>query len=258
MFRKSNNLVVGLTTFHHEFLKLSVSGLSGFNKKITLIIHNDNPCKRLKKRAIRKLGYRGRLHIINSNENIGLIKSRVSILDFIKQNKISGQWFMFANDDDVVLGANTPNLSDNIFAIMGNAVVVKSKLLDVFRVMESRCNYTIDGTDVILNAPHVGMAGTIVRMQYVLSYGEFLSSVMPSICECISDAPFKMPVDTIMWNGFVEFMRATQPEMTPIYMNQTNYLMTKLNSTRYATDNQNTKLVARALAVVAAALRGNE
>ena len=148
MFHRSRNLIIGLTTFNHEFLRLSVSGLRRFSKKITLVIHNDNPCVRLTRRMVRKLGFRGRLHIINSKDNMGLFYSRVAILNYIQDNKISGEWFMFANDDDVVLNTNIPDVAEQNFAIIGNSVVIKSRLLDVLRIMCDADNCVVDGIDV--------------------------------------------------------------------------------------------------------------
>lgn len=258
MARSKQNIVIGLTTFSHEFLRISVAGLARAAKNVILVIYNDNPCRPLKHRAVRKLGFRGQLHIINTDENIGAIRARVAILDYVKKNKIDASWFMFANDDDIVLNTDTPNVDDGIFAIMGNAVTIRQRVLDVLRVMKNPDDYTIDGVDTQLYAPYIAMAGTFIRLKYVLEFGDFLSSVMPGLLEITNDIPFAVPTDAITWNMFVEYMRITYPSLSPIYMNQTNYLMTKLNNTCYPSNNQREGIVARAVALVAAAPRGNE
>lgn len=258
MARQKQNLVIGLTTFSHEFLRISVAGLARMAKKVTLIIFNDNPCQPLKHRTIRKLGFRGQLHIINTDENIGTIRARMAILDYVKKNKIDTSWFLFANDDDIVLNTDTPNVDDSIFAIMGNAVVIRQRVLDVLRVMENPDDYTIDGVDTQMCSPHIAMAGTFIRTKYALEFGDFLSSVMPRLLDITNNIPFSIPTDTIMWNMFVEYMRIKFPSLSPIYMSQTNYLITKLNNTCYPTNSQRDGIVSRAVALVNAALRGNE
>lgn len=258
MARQKQNLVIGLTTFSHEFLKISGAGLARVPKNTVLVIYNDNPCRPLKHRTIRKLGFRGQLHIINTDENVGIIRARVAILNYIYKNKIDASWMMFANDDDIVMNVAVPQVDESIFAIMGNAVVIRQRVLDILRVMDNPDDYTVDGVDTQLYAPHIAMAGTFMRTKYVLEFGTFLSEIMPGITEITSDLPFVIPADVIMWNMFVEYMRKYHPEMSPIYMNQTNYLMTKLNNSCHPSDSQRDGLVTRAVSIVAAAPRGNE
>lgn len=258
MARSDNHLVVGLTTFNHEFLGLSIPGLVRAGKNTTLIIYNDNPCRTLTHRDIRKFGFRGRVHIINTDENIGVIRARIAIMDYIRENKITAPWIMFANDDDIILNTCVPNIDKNTFAVMGNAVMIGGRLLDVLRVMASPTDYTIDGTDTKFFAPYISMAGTFIRMDIMSEFGGFLSTVLADITDIISDMPFNVPSDLIMWNMLVEYMRISHSDMSPIYMNQTNYLMTKLNNTRYPAASQRDGIVSRAVGVVSAALRGNE
>ena len=172
MLRTKYDLIVGLTTFNHEFLRLSVSVLGRIGKNTLLVIHNDNPCKNLTVRHIRRIGYRGHLHIINAEENRGMLAGRFAILQYIRAKKISAPWFMFANDDDIVLNVSVPYVNDNTYAVMGNAVLLRSCLLDALRVMNNPNDYIIDGADNTLVAPYVGMSGTFVRTLYMLEYAE--------------------------------------------------------------------------------------
>ncbi len=258
MARTENNIVIGLTTFSHEFLNISVAGLSRLGKNITLVIYNDNPCRKLTHRDIRKFGFRGRTHIINTDENIGGLRARIAILEYVRENKIAASWVMFANDDDIVLNAVAPIVDANTYAVIGNAVSVGGRLLDVLRVMINPNDYTVDGSDTKLFAPHISMAGTFVRMDVLSEFGDFLSSVILDVIGIVSDVPYVAPTDLIMWHMLTEYMRVSHPDMLPIYMNQTNYLMTKLNNTRYPTASQRDRIISRATALVVAALRGNE
>lgn len=257
MVRINKSIIVGLTAFNHEFLGVSVPGLARIGKNVILIIYNDNPCRALTHRMIRRLGFRGQLHIINTDDNIGAVRARVAILDYIRTNKIAAPWLMFANDDDIVLNVLPPITDDKIFAVMGNSVSIGGRLLDVLRVMANPTDYTIDGVDTILNAPHISMSGTFIRLDMIMEFGAFISDVMPNIMDIISDVPFVVPTDLLMWHMFVEYMRVSHPTMSPIYMSQTNYLMTKLNNSRYPTSAQRDGILSRAVAIVGAALRGS-
>ncbi len=258
MMRHKYDLIVCLTTFHHEFLKLSVSGLRGINKKTLLIIHNDNPCKKLTKKHVRKLGYHGKLIIINNPDNLGLLQTRIAAIEHIKTHKISSKWIMFANDDDIILNTKVIDIADSTFAIMGNSVVISSNLLDILRLMENAQDYTIDNADNFLKAPNIGMAGTFIKFDIMLDYAEFLKHITEKLQETISNTHFVPPIDLIMWHILVEYMRVNYPAMSPIYMNQTNYLMTKLNGTLHATDSQIQAMLERVMSIVDAALWGNE
>lgn len=258
MARSKDNLIVGLTTFNHEFLKISVSGLGRVGKNVTLIIYNDNPCRKLTHRALRRMGFHGRVHVINGNENLGQFGARMSIIEYVQKNNLDSPWFMFANDDDIVLNTSVPNIDENNYAVMGNAVVIAKRVLDVLRVMDNPNDYTIDGADTHLIAPHIAMSGTFIRMAYLREFVEFMSKITSQISDIILELPFAVPVDLFMWHMFVEYMRVTHPQMSPIYMNQTNYLMTKLNNTRHPTPDQCNGIVGRTVSIVSAALRGNE
>ena len=66
MMHKKSNIVVGLTTFDNEMLRISVPAIGRMHQKVTLIIFNDNPTTTITRRQIRKIGYSGDLQIINS------------------------------------------------------------------------------------------------------------------------------------------------------------------------------------------------
>ena len=77
--RKKNNIIVGLTTFDNEMLRVSVPMLGKIRQKFTLVIYNDNPMTTITRRQIRRLGYCGDLRVINTNENMGLFRARMEL-----------------------------------------------------------------------------------------------------------------------------------------------------------------------------------
>lgn len=224
MFRRKSRVIVGLTTYYNENLIISMSGLARLGKNITLIIHNDNPDVKLTHRQIRRMGFRGHLHIINSDYNKGLLDSRLGIIKYATEHKINAEWFLFADDDDIVLNLNIPQIESNHFAIIQNMTVIRTRLVDVLRVINSPDNFTIDNENVYLVRPHIGLAGTLVRMENVRQLGETLGQIRQEISDIDESLGFRPPVDMMMWSALNIIARHYDEKTTPIYMDTMNYL----------------------------------
>ena len=65
MFHKKPKLLIAITTFDSDALKISVPPLKKIGQRVTLVVHNDNPDINLRQSLVRRLGWRGKLHIIN-------------------------------------------------------------------------------------------------------------------------------------------------------------------------------------------------
>ncbi|MBO5739867.1 MAG: hypothetical protein J6R52_02260 [Alphaproteobacteria bacterium] len=224
MFRHKSRVIVGMTTYYNENLIISMSGMSRLGKNITLIIHNDNPDVKLTRSKIRRMGYKGRLHIINSDYNKGMLDSRLEIIKYATEHKINAEWFLFADDDDIVLNLNIPRLENNHFAIIQNMAVVRTRLVDVLRVINNPDNFTIDNENVYLVRPHIGLAGTLVRTENISQLGEILGYVRQEISNIDESLGFRPPVDMMMWSALNIIARHYDEKTTPIYMDELNYL----------------------------------
>lgn len=224
MFRRKSRVIVGLTTYYNENLIISMSGLARLGKNITLIIHNDNPDIKLSRRRIRHMGFQGRLHIINSDYNKGTLDSRLEIIKYAKEHKICADWFLFADDDDIVLNLNIPRIEGNHFAIIQNMAVVRTRLVDVLRVINNPDNFTIDNENVYLVRPHIGLAGTLVRMENIWQLGDILGRIRQEISDIDESLDFRPPVDMMMWSAVNIIARHYNEKTTPIYMDELNYL----------------------------------
>ena len=134
MMRRKPNIIVGLTTFNNEMLRISVPALGKIRQKFTLIVHNDNPMTTVSRRQIRKLGYCGDLQIINANENVGELRARLAIIDAAQA--LNPDWIIFCNDDDIMTDIEIPNVSDDNFAIIQNAIILRHRVGDLLRAME--------------------------------------------------------------------------------------------------------------------------
>ena len=97
MFTRNIDLVVGLTTFNNDMLRLSVPALSRLNGRFYLVVYNDNPTTTVSRRDIRRLGYRGRLRVINGTENIGVLRARMAIINAVDIYDIRAQYGQYEN-----------------------------------------------------------------------------------------------------------------------------------------------------------------
>ena len=230
VLRRKNKILVGVTTFYKQYLKVSVSGLAQLNKDFVLVIHNDNPNTKVTKREIRKIGYRGELHIINTAYNKGLLKSRLTIIDWVKSKRKNPDWIVFVDDDDMLLNLDIPSVSENNFAIIQNMAVVRTRMVDVLRLMDNSRDYEIDNENVYLVRPHIGMAGTLVRGDVIMGFAEKVNSILSDISDIDESLSYRPPVDMMMWSGLNIFARHLNDAATPIYMDTVNYIATDIDT----------------------------
>lgn len=232
MFASKASVCVGITTFYNECLGISVPGLAKLGRNVFLIIYNDNPESRVCRRQIRKMGYRGPLHIINGTAQVGQLQARLEILRAIKNMGLDAKWFVFADDDDILVDVTVPNVGENNFAIMQNMVVMRTRLVDVLRVMHNSANYVVDNENVCLVRPHMGLAGTLVRMDYVFQMADLLEKCMGDIAEIDAGLGVRPPVDMMMWAALNLVARQSNEFATPIYMDRVNYIATDIDTAR--------------------------
>ncbi|MBQ8293913.1 MAG: hypothetical protein IJX89_00820 [Alphaproteobacteria bacterium] len=230
MFGKKQHIIVGLTTFNNENLAISVPGLGKIRKKFDLVIYNDNPNTNISARQIRKHGYRGKLHVINGATRLGTLGARLAILDAIKNKNIHGDWIEFVDDDDVLLNLDLPRVGNNNFAIIQNMVVMRTRLVDVLRIMKNPNDYQVDNENVFLVRPHIGMAGTIVRLDIMQSLGNTLRRIMPDIVKIMECLSFRAPIDAAMWSWTNIYARHLGENYAPVYMDRVNYIATDIDT----------------------------
>lgn len=230
MFKTKSRIIVGMTTYYNEYLGISVPGLAHIDTRFTLVIHNDNPDTRVTRRHIRKLGYHGKLHIINTKHNVGLLRARLAILEYIRKQKITSDWIVFVDDDDILTNLNLPDVSDNNFAIIQNMPIIRTRLIDVLRVAKNPANYTVDNENICMVRPHVGMAGTLVRLPIAMRMYDVLCECIESISDIDETLSFRPPVDMTMWSALNIIARHDNERATPIYMDTVNYIATDIDT----------------------------
>lgn len=267
MFTRNIDLVVGLTTFNNDMLHLSVPALSRLHGRFYLVVYNDNPTTTVSRRDIRRLGYRGRLRVINGTENIGVLRARMAIVNAVDKISINPQWILFVNDNDILVNVDIPSVGTDVFAVMQNAMSVRRRVGDLLTAINNPENCTADGENIVLIRPYTGICGVPVRMGVMRGLRDAIMPNVDKFQEIDDSLDFCPPFDAIMWSMVNTFARSQNASASPIYMDTVNYIMCNLDhaTTKYgrtiirgtARQSAYSDAIARYDAVLAAALRGD-
>ncbi|MBN1324774.1 MAG: hypothetical protein JW974_00965 [Alphaproteobacteria bacterium] len=230
MLPKKNYIIVGLTTFDTEFMRISVPAIAKLKQKIYLIVHNDNPDTKVTAYQIRRLGYRGPLHIINASKNFGSLESRLNILFAIKDLQINSDWMVFVDDDDIITNVDIPVVQPNNFAVMQNMAIIKRRLLDLLKIMDNYKNCVIDEDNIVIERPHIGIAGTLVRTKIMINLAELIDKIIDKVHEIDDSLGYRPPDDSMMWAYLNIYTKHLSILSAPIYMDRVNYIATGLDS----------------------------
>ena len=227
MFARKSDLVIAITTYDIDALRLSIPAVRRCARDATLVIHNDNPGIELSRDFVRGTGWRGALHIINEKNNLGEFESRIATLEYIDNEKIPGNWILFVDDDDALIDATVPNVSASTFAIVQNATTISDNITDIFKISPK---WTA-GSEYGKTGAHFDIAGTLVRRDAAIEFAHFMRTILPEIKKIEHGFKYRVPAGAIMWTALKTFMRHRHPDMSAIYMNQTNYVSIKLGRT---------------------------
>lgn len=114
-------------------------------------------------------------------------------------------------------------------------VVLRTRLIDVLRVMNNPKNYTIDNENVFLVRPHIGITGTLIRTDMALHMADAFNNANQEISDINERLTFRAPIDMIMWSVLNIVAQHYNPNAKPIYMDSVNYIATDIDtaSTKY-------------------------
>ena len=224
MFNRKSDLAIAITTYDIDALRLSIPAVRRYARDAILVIHNDNPGIELSRDFVRRAGWRGTAHIINKKNNLGEFESRIAALEYINREKIPCNWVLFIDDDDALIDATVPNVSESTFAIVQNATTISENITDIFKITPK---WTA-GSEYGKTCAHFDITGTLIRRDVAIEFAYFMRAILPEIKKIEHGFKYRVPAGTIMWTGLKTFMRWQHPDMSAIYMNQTNYVSIKL------------------------------
>lgn len=223
MFGNKVNCVIGITTRYNEYLNISVPGVARLNKNFVLVIYNDNPNTKLNKKHIRQMGFQGPLYIINNSVCVGCRQARMNIIKFIADKKINAQWGLFLDDDDVLTSLTIPHVNENNWAIIQNMITVKTRFIDMLGVaVNQQYELTPDGKNVLLVRPHLGLAGTPVKMDVLKRMVTIFDNAKEKLSMIDESVNWRPPVDEMMWNAVNLIAKHDNPNALPIFMDVVN------------------------------------
>lgn len=258
MFKRKDFLVVGIATFNVELLRISVPALARCGKNVFLIIYNDNPALRLTVRDVRRLGWRGGLRIING-DGVGKIGAWMAIATAASRLRGNPEWMVYADDDAMLVDASVPGVSDDVFAVIQNAVALRGGVADLFRAMDAPCEFACAATGTEVLRPHIGMSGTLVRVRVMSEMVDVLRGASDALCK-LNEEYGDAAADAVVWSWLNNFARGKNSSATPIYMDCVNYIANDLCAAgrANASPSRTSRIVAKYDAVLstAAALRG--
>ncbi|MCL2338702.1 MAG: hypothetical protein FWC51_01975 [Proteobacteria bacterium] len=197
-----NRFIIGLTTFHVENLRLSLPKLNDYADRIFLIIHNDNPAVVLTPERVRKYGFDGDFIVINESENQGQYKSRIAILRTVDALNRPEHWFIFVDDDDLLIDLTRPDNAD-ISALQQDMIFTRTRLIDFLKILENSKNYVVDGVNITIESPHIGIVGTIFKVADLIAFNRTLTASIDAMRAIDDSVPFRAPEDIVMWFCFV-------------------------------------------------------
>lgn len=224
MFNKNPRFIVAVNNSNLDALRVSVPPLRRFKNKFNLVVFNGGADEKTLLRMVRNLGWRGNLHIINSEKNLAELDAYIAMIDFVRDSKIDAEWIMTLGDSDVLIDACVPNVSDNIFAIVQDATSLCDSHIDLFKINPA----WVHGTDCGKTGPHFEINGTMIRAKVLFEFIDFIRPILIQIKKIIREE--KCSLSMAMWEMLNTMMRARHPEMSPIYMNQTNYVAINLGT----------------------------
>lgn len=129
-----------VTTFYLPNMRISLSSIQRYIKqnqryKFNLLVSNDNPFYTVTEEYISKLvdlSLFNKVVILNTDKNLGCFHNRIKCIKTAYQEFTDTKYFMFVDDDDVVLN---PTFDSDKFAIIHHGVITH-RLLEVLTLIE--------------------------------------------------------------------------------------------------------------------------
>ncbi len=230
MQSRKQNLIVAITTFNNEMLRISLGAIAKIHKKFSVLIFNDNPTSTLTRRDVRSFGYRGDVQIINSDINHGTFGARMEIINIISRMRNKPDWVVFCDDNDMLTNLDIPDVGVDNFAVIQNAIVLRHRVLDLLRAMDSVESLVVDDENVTITRPNVGFTGTLIRTDVLIGMANMISPHIDKIAEIDDDLDYLLPTDIVMWNFLNTYARLANPSATPIFMDTVNYIRVHIDS----------------------------
>jgi glycosyltransferase involved in cell wall biosynthesis len=228
-------------TYYPENLNISLSRLRNYyDYPFKLLIHNDNPAACITVGYVQNILHRPgvKLLIHNNTRNVGCFNSRMNCIRLMKENQsMQSQWFLFIDDDDVLL---TPKLTKEYAPVINHNALVVHRLREVLSLINNPCYYSGRSEYIVEEKPKDGCVGIPYDMKTYFEFYGLIQPFIPTLYKIYGTEKIMEPDDVIlmyMFRMFLEHKLGLTTEQMPEYMgrfasNNYSYALTFLEDRR--------------------------
>ncbi len=200
-------LTICIMTYYHENLMISLSRLRNyFDYPFKLFIHNDEPSYKLTTEHVQNILRRPDVPLLihNNDKNVGCFNSRMNVIKILRDTpEFQSQWFIFVDDDDVLL---KPKLTKEYAPVINHNSLVVSRLREVLSLIDNP-NYTPGRMQFVKEErPKAGCVGIPYDMKTYFDFYETIKGFFPTLYKICGTEKIMEPDDCILMYLFRIYM----------------------------------------------------
>lgn len=190
-----------VTTYYPQYLRISLSSIQRYinfhqTDRFAVVINNDNPERFVSEKFAREVsGLECPLNIRNTFTNKGHLGARLDALDFLEEVQKDINYFMFVDDDDVVL---EPSFEATTPTISHRACVVK-RLQEVLGLIVDP-NIPFGNEHIEIEEWKMGCVGVPYKFKIYYQFIQDLKPWLPQLYEIYGSDRVGEPDDVILMN----------------------------------------------------------
>lgn len=201
-----------VTTFYLPNLRISLPSIQRYVKSnqrynFNLLLSNDNPNFTLTKDFVSKLidlSLFDKVLILNTDKNLGCFHNRIKCIKTAHENFKNCKYFMFVDDDDVVLN---PTFDSNAFGLMHRGVITH-RLLEVLTIIDEPV-IDLSNDKFEFEEWKAGIVGNVFRLD---KYYEFICDAegwFPELYNIYGSERIMEPDDMILHHMWMTWLTNT-------------------------------------------------
>jgi glycosyltransferase involved in cell wall biosynthesis len=200
-------LTLCILTYYPENLRISLGRLRNYNDyPFKLVIHNDNPDRHLSWEHVNQILMRPDVPVLihNNTKNLGCLNSRLNVIRLLREHpEMQSQWFIFIDDDDVLL---TPRLQTEYAPVLNHNALVVRRLREVLSLIDDPNYYSGRSPFIEEEHPKDGCVGIPYDMQTYFEFYDVLKPFLPTLYKIYGTERVMEPDDVILMYLFRMFL----------------------------------------------------
>ena len=215
-----------VTTYYFSNLRISLPSIQRYIKQnlkysFNLLLSNDNPNLKLTEEYISKfidLSLFNKVVILNTDENLGQFRNRVKCIKRGYEEFQDCKYFMFVDDDDVVLN---PTFDSNKLGIMHHGVVTH-RLLEVLTLIQEPI-INLNNKNFEYEEWKAGCVGNVFNLK---EYYRFICDAegwFPILYEIYGSKRIMEPDDVILHNMWIIWVSFIHGNVASLHDNVDRY-----------------------------------